>query len=97
MSDCVNLVAPASHIECFLHLPNVRTIQYNQGPERLIRLGNSNVLRLPVKQPLVSNTVYRGRHSILFTNCHVSWECQVSIATRDPQIYVCEEVEYMEA
>ena len=47
-SDCANLVAPASPIECFLHLPNVRTIQYNQGPERLIRLGNSNVLQLPV-------------------------------------------------
>ena len=47
-SDRVNLVAPASPIECLLHLPNVRAIQYNLGPERLTRLGNSNVLRLPV-------------------------------------------------
>ena len=27
-SDCVNLVAPASPIECLLYLPNVRAIQY---------------------------------------------------------------------
>ena len=31
-----------------LYLPNVRAIQYKLGPERLTRLGNSNVLRLPV-------------------------------------------------
>ena len=38
----------ASPIECLLYLPNVRAIQYKLGPERLTRLGNSNVLRLPV-------------------------------------------------
>ena len=39
-----NLVAPASPIECLIYLPNVRAIQYQLGPERLARLGNSNVL-----------------------------------------------------
>ena len=43
-SDRVNLVAPASPIECLLYLPNIRAIQYKLGPERLTRLGNSNVL-----------------------------------------------------
>ena len=47
-SDRVNIVAPASLIECLLYLPNVRATQYKLGPERLTRLGNSNVLRLPV-------------------------------------------------
>ena len=47
-SDRVNLVAPTSPIECLLYLPNVRAIQYKLGPERLTRLGNQNVLRLPV-------------------------------------------------
>ena len=49
-SDRVNLVAPASHIECLLYLPNDRAIQYKLGPEKLTRLGNSNVLRLPVTE-----------------------------------------------
>ena len=48
-SDRVKLVAPVSPIECLLYLPNVRAIQYILGPERLTRLGNSNVLRLPVE------------------------------------------------
>ena len=47
-SDRVNLVAPASPIKCLLYLPNGRTKQYKLGPEKLTRLGNSNVLRLPV-------------------------------------------------
>ena len=47
-SDRVIFFAPASPIECLLYLPNVRTIQYKLGPEMLTRLGNSNVLRLPV-------------------------------------------------
>ena len=47
-SDRVNLVAQASPIECLLHIPNVRAIQYKLGPERLTQFGNSNVLRLPV-------------------------------------------------
>jgi len=47
-SDRVNLVAPASPIECLPYLPNVRAIQYKLGPERLTKLGNSNVLRLLV-------------------------------------------------
>ena len=42
-SDRVNLVAPASPIECLLYSPNVLAVQYKLGPERLIRLGNSNV------------------------------------------------------
>ena len=46
--DRVNLVAPASPIKCLPYLPNVWAIQYKLGPERLTRLGNSNVLRLPV-------------------------------------------------
>jgi len=41
-SDRVNLVAPASPIECLLG----DTVQ--TGPEKLTRHGNSNVLRLPV-------------------------------------------------
>jgi len=48
MSGRVNLVAPASPIECLLYLPNVRAIQYKLGPERLTRLENLNVLRLPL-------------------------------------------------
>ena len=47
-SDRVILVAPASPIECLPYLPNVRAIQYKLRPERLTRLGNSNILRLPV-------------------------------------------------
>jgi len=47
-SDRVNFVAPASPIECMLYLPNVQAIQYKLGPERVTRLGNSNVLRLYV-------------------------------------------------
>ena len=47
-SDRVNLVAPDIPIECLLYLPNVRAIQYKLGPEMLTRLGNSNVLGLPV-------------------------------------------------
>ena len=46
--DRLNLVAPASPIECLRYLPNVRAIQYKLGPVRLTRLGNLNVLRLPV-------------------------------------------------
>ena len=49
-SDRVNLVALASPIECQLHLPTVRAIQYKLGQEKLTRIGNSNVLRLPVNQ-----------------------------------------------
>ena len=47
-SDRVHLVEPDSPIECQLYLPNVRAIQYKLGPERLTRLGNSNVLGLPM-------------------------------------------------
>ena len=43
-SDRVNLVAPACPIECLLYSPNDRAIQYKLGPEKLTRLGNSNVL-----------------------------------------------------
>jgi len=52
-SDRVNLVAPPSPIEGLLYLPHVRAIQYKLGPERLTRLGNSNVLRLPVRESKV--------------------------------------------
>ena len=48
MSDPVKLVAPTSPIKCLLSLPNDRAIQYKLGPERLTRLRNLNVLRLPV-------------------------------------------------
>ena len=44
-SDRVNVVPP---IECLLYLPNVLALQDKLGLERLTRLGNSNVLRLPV-------------------------------------------------
>ena len=44
-----SLIAPASPLECLLYLPNVRAMQYKLGPERSTRLGNSNVLRLPVR------------------------------------------------
>ena len=49
MSDRFNIVAQASHIKCLLYLPNV---QYKLVPERLTRLGNLNVLRLPVNGTL---------------------------------------------
>ena len=48
-SDRVKLVVPASPIEWLLYLANVRATQDKQGPERLTRLGNSNVLRLHVR------------------------------------------------
>ena len=48
-SDRVNLVAPASPIECLLYEPKIRAIQYKLGPERLTRFVNSNVLLLPVR------------------------------------------------
>ena len=44
-SDRINLVALAP----VLYLPNIRAIQYKLGPERLTRLGNLNVLLLPVR------------------------------------------------
>ena len=44
----VNLVAPASPNGCLLLFPNDRAIQYKLGPEMLTRVGNSNVVRLPV-------------------------------------------------
>ena len=49
-SDRVNLPAPVSPIKCLVYLTNVRAIQYKLGPERLTRLGNSNLLRLPVRR-----------------------------------------------
>jgi len=64
MSDRVNLVAPPSPIECLPYLPNIRAIQYKLGPEKLTRLGNSNVLRLPVtglcslKGTVVNQTIH---------------------------------------
>ena len=48
MSDRVNLVAAASPIERLPYLPNVWAIRYKLGQERLTRLGNSNLLWLPV-------------------------------------------------
>ena len=45
-SDHVNLASPAS--ECLLYWPNLRVIQCKLRLERLTRLGNWNVLRLPV-------------------------------------------------
>ena len=58
-SDRVNLVAPASSIECLLYLPNIRAIHYKLGPEKLIRIGNSNVLRLPVWYTFTSLRIKR--------------------------------------
>ena len=52
-SDRVNLVAPASSIECLIYLPYIRAVQYKLGPERLTRLGNSNVPRLPVRSKVL--------------------------------------------
>ena len=63
-SDHVNLVAPASPIECLLYLPNVRAMQYKLGPERLTRLGNSNALRLPV--PCIHVSLYLCIHISMY-------------------------------
>ena len=49
MSDRANLFAPAIPVDCLFFQPNVRAVQYKLGPERLTRIGNSNVLRLPVQ------------------------------------------------
>ena len=54
MSDRVNLVAPASPIECLLHLTDVQAIQYKLGSQRLTRLGNSNVQWLPKQGTCIS-------------------------------------------
>ena len=51
-SDRVNLVAPASHIECLL-----REIQYNLGPKRLTRLGNSNTADREVTLHVIERNV----------------------------------------
>ena len=75
-SDRVNLVAPASPIECLLYLPNVRAIQCKLGPERLTRLGNSNVLWLPVIVIYVSHiTQYFDSDS---KNWSVAW-CNIEV------------------
>ncbi len=58
----VNHVAPASPIKCLLYLLNVRTIQFKLGPERLTRLGNLNVLRLPVTVPYSLRLWYKYLH-----------------------------------
>ena len=65
MSDRVNLVVPASPIKCLFYLPNVRAIQYKLGQERLTRLGNSNVLRLPV---LENGIIYEFQVSFFVGN-----------------------------
>ena len=69
-SDRVNLVAPASSIECFLYLTYVRAIQYKLGPEMLTRLGNSNVLRLPVDFTFKGNV----QESILLRSCKINFQ-----------------------
>ena len=56
-SDRVNLVAPASPIVCLLYLLNIWLKQYKLGLDRLTRLGNSNVLRLPVLHDLYNYTL----------------------------------------
>ena len=66
--DSVNLVAPASPNECLLYLPNVQSIQYKLGPERLTRIGNSNVLRLPVMETFILSEGERYRVT------HKEWE-----------------------
>ena len=63
-SDRVNLVAPASSIEYLLYLPYVWVKQYKLGLDRLTRLGNSNVLRLPVLHDLYNYTLV----------CLIKWE-----------------------
>ena len=52
-SDRVNLVAPAMSywVSGFIY-PMSEAIQYKLGPETLTRLGNSNVLQLPVYSTL---------------------------------------------
>ena len=61
-SGRVNLVSPASPID----LPFVQTIQYKLGPERLTRIGNSSVLRLPVAIVFPLNKfIFK-----LLKNCH---------------------------
>ena len=75
-SDRVNLVEPASPIECLLHLPNDRAIQYKLGPEKLTRLGNSNVLRLPVLpyfMYLMYNIVYYVSPYVQYCVSHVQY------------------------
>ena len=64
--DRVNLVAPTSPIESAL-FTQCPAIQYKLGPERLTRLGNSNVLRLPVwniQKKLSSYPIVHGFHCI---------------------------------
>ena len=75
-SDCVNLLALSSPIECLLYLPNVRAIQYKLGPERLTRLGNSNVPRLPVyvssrfRSSNLKSIGFWSRNNGHCTSCH---------------------------
>ena len=64
-SDRVNLVAPASPIQC-LRFPNVRAILYKLGSERLTLLGNSTVLRLPVSMLLLCSLPKNGSAMIIF-------------------------------
>ena len=73
----VNLVAPANPIECLLYLPNVRAIQYKLGPERLTRLGNSNVLWLPMLCLSVARLL---KNSFIFKRIrtHINWRTKIS-------------------
>ena len=67
MSDRVNLVAPASPIQCQLYLTHVQAIRYKLGPERLTRLENSNVLRLPVTRDETLTNLCISFHIILYS------------------------------
>ena len=57
-SDRVNLVAPALVLlsVCFTQC-NARAIQYKLGPERLTRLGNSNVINRTKNIPKYNSTI----------------------------------------
>ena len=88
-SNRVNLVAPASPIECLLYLPNVRSIQYKLGLERLTRLGNSNVLRLPLRGRLNYLTSLVGQfYKINTRSVKFSWKhSRIFISKHDKMVY----------
>ena len=76
-SDRVNLVAPASPIECLLNLRNVRGIQYTLGPERLTRLGNSNALRLPMRYSKINCIEILKNVIEKSTSCDRCYYCKI--------------------
>ena len=61
--DRVNLVAPASPIECLLYLPDVRAIQYKLGPARKFKCTTATRALTDLPQIWIGDL---GKHTEMF-------------------------------